>query len=105
MYKKPKGRHCKSLSINDVVEAFFKDKKMTTRYYETMVIAYWGKIVGRAIEKYTQMVDVKNGVLYVKISSPALVNELSMNRSQLIKLVNTEVEKKVVHKVIFLAGD
>ena len=75
---------------------------MSQKYYETMVVAFWGKIVGRVIEKHTISVQVRRGVAYVSIDSPALVQELMMNRTSLIKLINAEVGKAIINKIMFL---
>lgn len=102
MYKKPKGRNCESKHVDDLLDTVFKNKRMSQKYYETMVVAFWGKIVGRVIEKHTQNVEVRRGTVYVTLDSPGLIQELMMNRTSLIKLINKEVEKDIVNKIVFV---
>lgn len=102
MYKKPKGRNCESRHVDDLLDAVFNNKTMSKKYYETMVVAFWGKIVGRAIEKHTHNVEVRRGVAYVTLDSSALIQELMMNRTALLQLINKEVGKDIVHKIVFL---
>ena len=102
MYKKPKGRNCESQHVDQLLDSVFSRRNMSRKYYETMVIAFWGKIVGRVIEKHTEKVEVRRGIVYVQLDSPALIQELSMNRSNLINLINKEVDKDIIHKIVFL---
>ncbi len=102
MYKKPKGRNCESQHVDELLDTVFTNKRMSKKYHETMVVAFWGKIVGRVIEKHTQSVEVRRGVAYIKLNSSALIQELMMNRTALINLINKEIEKDVIHQIVFL---
>lgn len=102
MYKKPKGRNCESQHVDSLLDAVFNSKKMSQKYYETMVVAFWGKIVGRAIEKHTQSVEVRRGVAYITLDSPGLIQELMMSRTALLNLINKEVGKDIVNRIVFL---
>ncbi|MDE7165540.1 MAG: DUF721 domain-containing protein, partial [Bacteroidaceae bacterium] len=46
-------------------------------------------------------VTFRNGTLYVKITRPALRQDLSMGRTQLTRKLNAEVGAQVVQNIVF----
>ena len=45
--------------------------------------------------------ELKNKILYIKLSSPALKQELSYGKQKLIDMINTRFKNKVVEKITF----
>ena len=52
------------------------------------------------VANYTTDVNLKNKTLYIKLSSPALKEELSYGKEKLIKLINDKFNKTVIEKII-----
>ncbi len=51
-------------------------------------IERWGEVVGERIAAVTEAVSVANGVLFVRVSSSAWLNELTLMRSELLSRLN-----------------
>jgi len=49
--------------------------------------------MGKFFEKYTDRVEVRQRVLYVKINSPAMRQELLMGKSKILANINEEIKK------------
>jgi hypothetical protein len=62
------------------------------------------EVVGELIVKLTQKVqfDVRNGMLMVKLASPALKHEISLKTTSLIAAVNARLPRAVVKKLVLL---
>ena len=52
------------------------------------------------VSNYTSDVSLKNKTLYIKLSSPALKEELSYGKEKLIRLINERFEKIIVEKIV-----
>jgi len=56
--------------------------------------------MNNGVANYTSDVSLRNKTLYIKLSSPALKEELSYGKEKLIKLINEKLEEDVVEKII-----
>ena len=60
------------------------------------VIDQWEVVTGKIVSKYTAEKFIKNQTLYVKITNPALRQDLTMMRHQLVKRLNESVGALVI---------
>jgi predicted nucleic acid-binding Zn ribbon protein len=67
---------------------------------ERRLIASW-KDVMPAAEPYTESIEIRNQTLWVKISSPALKNDLLMQRTELTQLLNSKVGANIINDIRF----
>ena len=65
------------------------------------LIASWPEVAGEAICRYTTDVRIFNQTLYVKLSVPALRADLSMRRTELVKLLNARVGAQIITDIRF----
>ena len=86
-------------SISDVLQQFLRDEGLETPLLQKRLINAWEKVTGKAVERYTTDKFIRNQTLYVKITNPALRQDLSMMRSQLVKRLNSEVGAFVITDV------
>lgn len=86
-------------ALDDVLQKFLRDEGLETPLLQMRVISAWDKVAGHVVSRYTVEKFIKNQVLYVKIQNPALRQDLSMMRAQLVKRLNTEVGTSVISDV------
>ena len=67
---------------------------------ERRLVASW-KDVMPAAEPYTESIEIRNQTLWVKISSPALKNDLLMQRTELTQLLNSKVGANIINDIRF----
>lgn len=60
----------------------------------------WKRLMGNGVNSYTKDVILKNGTLYVQLSSSVLREELSFGKDKIIKLINDDLKREVVFQVI-----
>jgi hypothetical protein len=53
------------------------------------------------VAMHTKDLYIRNKVLFVRIDSPALRNELSYTREKIVKSLNNEVNAEVIEDVVF----
>ena len=60
----------------------------------------WDKIVGKVIAAHTQKLSVKDRVLYIRLDSSVIRNELMMAKSTLIRNINEEMGEDVIEEIV-----
>jgi len=82
------------------MQQFLRDNTLETPLLERRLIASW-PLVMPAAEEYTESVEIRNQTLWVKISSPAMRNDLLMQRTKLIRLLNNKVGAIIINDIRF----
>lgn len=88
-------------SVGNIIRELLQETNLEDEFDEQTASASWESVVGPGINKYTSSRYVKNGVLYVTITSSSLRNELMLYRSKLIDRLNESVGRRVIHDIVF----
>lgn len=97
-----KARSTKSLPLKDAIDAFLNSFNLQSKFDESYLVTYWEKIMGASIAKRTEKIYIKNGTLFLQISSAPLRQELLLAKTKLISLLNTEIGKDIISEVVFI---
>ena len=87
--------------IGDIIKKLLETEHLDGKMNELRVSELWADIVGPGVNRYTVSRYVKSGILYVRLSSAVLRNELMMGRSSLVKRLNEAVGTKVITDIVF----
>lgn len=85
-------------NIDDITQQFMREYSLETPLLERRLVASWKEVVPAA-EQYTESVEIRNQTLWVKISSPALRNDLLMQRTELTRLLNNKVGANIINDI------
>ncbi len=86
--------------LGDLIKEFYELHKGPDYMDEIKVINSWPKVVGPFIASHTIDLSIKNKVLFVRVDSDALRNELSYSKSLLMKNLNEMVGKVVIKEIV-----
>ena len=86
-------------SINDILQQFLRKEGLETPLQQKRLIDVWDSVAGPMVARYTQEKFIKNQILFVKITNPALRQDLSMMRQQLTRRLNEVVGSSVISDV------
>ena len=86
-------------SISDLLNMYLRREGLETPLLQRRAIDAWEKVVGACVARYTGEKFIKNQTLFVKILSPALRQDLTMMRTQLVKRINGAVGSMVIADV------
>ena len=89
-----------TVSIAQVITELLGEYKIDGRLKEARIIAAWPEILG-ALAKDTDELYIKNGVLFARLSSSVIRNELYMMRSTLIRRLNEKAGEEVIKDIVF----
>ena len=93
-------RRTNTVSIAQIVSELFGEYKIDAKINETRIIAAWPEVLG-PLSHPTDELYIKNKVLFAKLSSSVIRNELYMMRSTLVQRLNEKVGKKVITDIVF----
>ncbi len=90
-------------SIGEVVAQFLRESGLEKPILEQRVVTLWPQIMGETVNRLTRSVEVKDGVLFVRLSSAALRSQLFDMRFELVRKLNEAVGSDgVIHDVRLL---
>ncbi len=93
-------REHKESPISEVLKGFIKTNKLQKGLDKVSAEEAWHKVMGNAISKYTTAIKLDREVLYVQLSSSVLREELSYGKTKIISLLNEEMGKQVITKLV-----
>jgi predicted nucleic acid-binding Zn ribbon protein len=85
--------------LADILRQFIRNEGLETPLLQKRVVDAWEQVTGRTVSTYTEEKFIKNQVLFVKITNPALRQDLSMMRSQLTRRLNEAAGGNVISDV------
>jgi predicted nucleic acid-binding Zn ribbon protein len=101
-YKDHTGRKKEAAPLQEAFEELLKAYRLKDKFDQRLVIQAWPELMGKTVSSRTSSIFVKEKKLFVKISSGPVKNELSMNRSKVLDLIENKFGKGVIEEVIFL---
>ena len=87
-------------TIGELIREFYELHKGPAYVESLQVVNSWKNVVGPFIASHTIDLSIKNSVLYVRVDSDALRNELSYSKSLLLENLNKTVGKDVISEIV-----
>ena len=87
-------------NISKVLEDVISQKHFKVGIENLRVQEAWVKTMGDNIQKYTYSVKFKKGILYIKLKSSVLKEELIFEKNKVITLINKELGKEYVKELV-----
>ena len=85
-----------SKSLAEIISKMMKDQKLESRLEQLDVIDVWNELIDNSLKKYIIDSNVKGGVLNIKLNSAALRNEISYQKTDIIKKINEKIGKNII---------
>lgn len=93
-------RHNSHIPLSDALSEFIKENKLQKGMDKVDVKNAWVKLMGNGVNNYTTGVELRNETLFVSLSSSVLREELSLGKTKIIALLNEELGKDLVKKIV-----
>lgn len=87
--------------LKDVLNQFLQQSKLQKPLLEKRAIDAWSVVLGKNIVHYTSNISMKNGVIYVTVTSSVLRNDLFISKPGIIQSINKHVGVEVVKDIVF----
>ena len=89
-----------TVGIAQVIGELLSEYKIAGKLKESRIIAAWHELLG-PLAKPTDELYINNKVLFVKLSSSVVRNELSMMRSVILQRLNEKAGEEVITDIVF----
>ena len=80
-----------SVSIGDALITYLRENGLEQSVLDVQIEEEWPKVMGDVVNQLTRKVEVKDGVLSVRVNSAALKTQLFENRFELVRKLNEAV--------------
>lgn len=94
-------RKKKAEQVGTILHQFLREEGLETPYNEYRLVESWPEVMGQGIANLTSDLQIRNRVLYVRLRSSVLRQELMANRRQLSQRLNEFVGAQVIENIIF----
>jgi hypothetical protein len=87
-------------SISDILKVIIQENNLQKGIDGINVRDAWASLMGPGVNNYTREIMLKNGVLYVQLTSAVLREELSYGKEKIVQMINRELGREVVKEVV-----
>ena len=90
--------------VGDVLNHSLKRLDLTPRLDEYGVWPIWNDVVGKAIANNAQPEKIRNGTLFVKVTSPVWLQQLQFMKEMITEKLNQRLKSEIVKTIFFMVG-
>lgn len=85
-----------SMEIGDAIIQYLRENGLEQSVLDVQIEEVWPQVMGDVVNRLTRSVEVRDGVLYVRVNSAALKTQLFENRFELVRKLNEAVGAKAI---------
>ena len=89
------------VSVKNVIDKILLNKKLNNGLLEIRIKDAWKNVMGKNINTFTTDITVNKQIIFVKLSSAPLKNELVYRADTIIKLLNNELGQERIKEIKF----
>lgn len=89
-----------NLNMGEALNEFIKANKLEKGMNKVNAREAWANLMGNGVNNYTTAIELRNETLFVSLSSSVLREELSHGKSKIITMLNEELGKELVKKLV-----
>ena len=88
------------IPLREGLQEFIKANKLEKGIDKVNAREAWANLMGNGVNNYTTAIELRNETLFVSLSSSVLREELGHGRSKIITMLNEELGKELVKKLV-----
>ncbi|MEO2052264.1 MAG: DUF721 domain-containing protein [Allomuricauda sp.] len=88
------------LPLSEALSEFIRENKLQKGMDKVDAREAWSNLMGNGVNNYTTAVELKNETLFVSLSSSVLREELSLGKTKIIAMINEELGRELVKKLV-----
>ena len=90
--------------VGDVLGNSLKRLDLASRLDEYGVWPIWNDVVGKTIAVNAQPEKIRNGTLFVKVTSPVWMQQLQFMKQMIAEKLNQRLKREIVKNIFFVVG-
>lgn len=89
------------VSVKNVIDKILLNKKLYNGLLELRIKDAWKNVMGKNVNTYTTNIKLNKEIIFVKLSSAPLKNELVYRADTIVKLLNNELGQEKIKEIKF----
>jgi predicted nucleic acid-binding Zn ribbon protein len=90
--------------VGEVLGNSLKRLDLSSRLDEYGVWPIWNDVVGKTIAVNAQPEKIRNGTLFVKVTSPVWMQQLQFMKEMIAEKLNHHLKREIVKNIFFVVG-
>jgi predicted nucleic acid-binding Zn ribbon protein len=90
--------------LGQVLHKSLKRLALSTRLDEYGVWPIWNDVVGPTIARNAQPERIRNGTLFIKVTSPVWMQQLQYMKDMIAERLNQRLKTNIVRNIFFVVG-
>ncbi|MDP4280968.1 MAG: DUF721 domain-containing protein [Bacteroidota bacterium] len=87
-------------SLGDAIRKFLSTYHLDDRMKENKLIQSWEKVAGKVVARHTTRLYIRNKILFIRLDSAALKNEIFYMREKIVISLNKEAGAEVIKEIV-----
>ena len=87
-------------NVGDIIRKLMKNPKLADKLDKLDALQIWNEIIGEGLKQYVIDQSLYKDVLYVKLKSSVVRNELSYKKTEIKDQINKRLGKVIVKEII-----
>jgi len=88
-------------TIREVIERYLRETPLHRKLQERHLIEGWHEILGKPVARATTGIYIRKDILYVRLTSSVMRNELFMMKDDIIRRLNERVGEQIITGIVF----
>lgn len=84
------------MELGDAIIQYLRENGLEQSVLDVQIEEVWPQVMGDVVNRLTRSVEVRDGVLYVRVNSAALKTQLFENRFELVRKLNEAVGARAI---------
>src|SRR5262245_426825 len=90
--------------LGQVLHKSLQRMELSTRWEEYGVWPVWNDVVGPTIARNAQPEKIRNGTLFIKVTSPVWMQQLQYMKDMIAERLNQRLRTTLVRNIFFVVG-
>ena len=91
--------------LGEVLDQSLKRLELAPQLEAYGIWPVWDEVVGKPIARNAQPEKIRNGTLFVKVSSPVWMQQLQFMKDLILEKINQRLRAPVVKNIFFIVGN
>ncbi len=89
-------------NFRNAFKSFLKEEKLEHKFKQKQLITNWEQIMGKTIASRTSKIFFKDKIMFLRLDSAPLKQEILNSKSEFLQLINRELGDGMVVEVQFI---
>ena len=86
--------------MGEAIRAYLKESKLEKPLKERQLISTWESLLGKSIARATRKIYIKDGQLFVILTSSVIRNELYMLQDEIVRKLNESAGEELISGMV-----